>query len=91
MPVNYDSIRTASWQPVSQDAGVVGRYRPLRFPEEWREAILALCNLGRPNGAEPYRTVPTYRFEQVIQAFAPDLLVLPRPSERWLYMKLPSM
>ncbi|MBN6052850.1 DUF3962 domain-containing protein, partial [Nonomuraea sp. RK-328] len=86
VPVNYDSIRTASWQPVSQDVGVVSRYRALRFPENWRDAILALCNLGRPEGAEPYRTVPTYRFEQVIQAFAPDLLVLPRPSERWLYV-----
>ncbi|WP_214105068.1 pPIWI_RE module domain-containing protein [Acrocarpospora catenulata] len=86
MPVSYEFIRTASWQPVSQDATVVAHYRALRFPEAWREAILALCNLGRPDGAEPYRTVPTYRFEQVIQAFAPDLLVLPRPSEHWLYV-----
>ncbi|GAA1701996.1 pPIWI_RE module domain-containing protein [Nonomuraea bangladeshensis] len=86
MPVNYDSIRAASWQPVSPEATVVGRYRALRFPETWREAILALCNLGRPEGAEPYRTVPTHRFEQVIQTFAPDLLVLPRPSEHWLYV-----
>jgi len=82
--VSYDSIRTASWQPLSQDATVAGRYRALRFPEKWREAILALCDVGRPEGA--YRTVPTSRFEQVIQAFAPDLLVLPRPSEHWLYV-----
>ncbi|RBQ20054.1 DUF3893 domain-containing protein [Spongiactinospora rosea] len=86
MPVNYDSIRTSSWQPVSPDATMVGRYRALRFPENWRDAILALCNLGRPEETEPYRTVPTYRFEQVIQAFAPDLLALPRPSEHWLYV-----
>ncbi|MFI7114614.1 pPIWI_RE module domain-containing protein [Nonomuraea sp. NPDC050227] len=86
MPVNYDSIRTSSWQPVSPDNGVIGRYRALRFPENWRDAILALCNLGRPEGAELYHTVPTHRFEQVLQAFAPDLLVLPRPSEHWLYV-----
>ncbi|MFG1696027.1 pPIWI_RE module domain-containing protein [Nonomuraea sp. NPDC049309] len=85
MRVIYDSIRTASWQPASADATVVGRYLALRFPETWREAILTLCNLDSPQGAER-RTVPTHRFEQVIQAFAPDLLVLPRPSEYWLYV-----
>lgn len=93
MAVSYDTIRTASWQPIAPDATLVGRYRALPFPEDWREAILALCNLSRSEGAEPYRTVPTHRFEQVIQAFAPDVLVLPRPFQQdrqdpayWLYV-----
>jgi hypothetical protein len=93
MAVNYDTIRTASWQPTAKDASLVGRYRVLPFPEDWREAILELCNLSRSEGAEPFRTVPTHRFEQVIQAFAPDVLVLPRPFQQnregpahWLYV-----
>nr|WP_062337386.1 DUF3962 domain-containing protein [Herbidospora sakaeratensis] len=93
MAANYDTIQTASWQPVANDAGRVQRFRALAFPEHWRESILGLCNLARPEGAEPFRTVPTHRFEQVIQAFAPDVLVMPRPSgpdgnspSGWLYV-----
>ncbi|MEV5409598.1 DUF3962 domain-containing protein [Thermopolyspora sp. NPDC052614] len=89
----YTKIRTASWLPVSPEAGHAARYRALPFPEEWREAILTLCNAGRAEGAEPYRTVPTHRFEQVLQAFAPDVLVMPRPPRQydggpahWLYV-----
>src|SRR5690606_25877009 len=52
------------------------------FPEQWREVLLELCNAGRPADAEPYRTVPTRRMEQVLQTFAPDYLVLPRPRDR---------
>jgi hypothetical protein len=88
----YNFARTAAWQPATPDASLVASYRVLPFPEQWRDAMLELCNAGRPPSAEPYRTVPTYRIEQVLQALAPDLVVMPRPrGEResdthfWLY------
>lgn len=83
----YTRIRTASWLPDSPDASVTARYQALPFPEQWREVLLELCNAGRPTDAEPYRTVPTRRMEQVLQTFAPDYLVLPRPRDgrgHWL-------
>ncbi|MFF2656291.1 pPIWI_RE module domain-containing protein [Kitasatospora sp. NPDC058032] len=93
MPVNYRTVHTAAWVPRDTDSSHRLRYRALPFPEEWREAILALCNAGRGPEAEPWRTVPTRRLEQVLQAYAPDVLVMPRPFHeraegapaRWLY------
>ncbi|MFD5186604.1 pPIWI_RE module domain-containing protein [Streptomyces sp. NPDC058357] len=93
MPVNYRNIRTASWRPDHQDVSVIGRYRALPFPEQWRDSILELCNAGRPQDADPWRTAPTRALEQAIQAYAPDVLVMPRPfgaraegdPARWLY------
>ena len=85
----YDSIRTSSSLPVSQEATVPGRYRARPFPEQWHAPLLALCNAGRD---KPLETVPTFRVDQVIQALAPDVLVRPRPSryqeegpDFWLY------
>ncbi|WP_084965475.1 pPIWI_RE module domain-containing protein [Thermoactinospora rubra] len=93
MAVNYERIRTASWLPLGRDVSHVARYRAMPFPEDWRDAVLDLCNADRPADAERYRTVPTHRFEQVLQAFAPDILVMPRPFHRaddgrayWLYV-----
>ncbi|MCC3766830.1 pPIWI_RE module domain-containing protein [Streptomyces sp. UNOC14_S4] len=90
---SYHHIRTASWVPVNRNASVTARYRVLPFPEKWRDAILTLCNEGLDPGAEPWRTVPTRRLEQVFQAFAPDILVMPRPFHdrggepaHWLYV-----
>lgn len=92
MAMKYQTIRTASWTPTSSEASLTARYRALPFPEEWREALLDLCNIGRPPQTEPYRTVPTWRLDQVLQALAPDLLVRPRPAQHlgeerdfWLY------
>ncbi len=89
MAQRYDSIRTASWLPVSRDASLTERYRALPFPEQWRGPLLALCNAGRD---KPLETVPTFRMDQVIQTLAPDVLVRPRPSTHrgenpdfWLY------
>ncbi|WP_435614530.1 pPIWI_RE module domain-containing protein [Streptomyces coelicoflavus] len=94
MPVNYRTVRTAAWLPADAGTTLTAGYRALPFPEQWRDAVLALCNAGRDPQAEQYRTVPTRRLEQVLQAFAPDVLVLPRPPfheqgeepERWLYV-----
>ncbi len=92
MAVHYDKIRTAAWLPASPEAHHAAPYRALPFPEKWRDAILTLCNAGRAEDVEPYWTVPTHRFEQVLQAFAPDVLVMPRPygqrgdAARWLYV-----
>ncbi|WP_351232247.1 DUF3962 domain-containing protein [Streptomyces sp. NPDC002133] len=90
---SYRHVQTASWVPVDRDAGVTSRYRVLPFPEEWRDAVLTLCNAGLGPDSEPWRTVPTRRLEQVLQAFAPDVLVMPRPFHdrgdaraRWLYV-----
>ncbi|PWG12314.1 DUF3893 domain-containing protein [Streptomyces sp. V2] len=89
----YRNAETASWIPLDRDASHTARYRVLPFPEQWRDAVLALCDAGLAEGAEPWRTVPTRRLEQVLQAFAPDVLVMPRPFHdrgdepaRWLYV-----
>ncbi|QUW94417.1 DUF3962 domain-containing protein [Streptomyces sp. V17-9] len=93
MAVSYRTVRTAAWLPKSVETSLTARYRALPFPEQWRDAILTLCNADRDPEAEPYRTVPTRRLEQVLQAFAPDILVMPRPFHdrggepaRWLYV-----
>ncbi|WP_157849772.1 MULTISPECIES: pPIWI_RE module domain-containing protein [Streptomyces] len=93
MPVNYECVRTGVWLPATPGTSMVGRYRALPFPEHWQTVVMDLCNAGRGPGSEPYRTVPTVRFEQVVQALVPDLLVMPRPYPRhrgdkpgyWLY------
>ena len=79
MPAVYDRVRAAAWLPASSDASLTARYRALPFPEQWRDVMLDLCNTGRPEDAELYRTVPTYRMDQVLQTLAPDHLVLGRP------------
>ncbi|MFE5585405.1 pPIWI_RE module domain-containing protein [Kitasatospora sp. NPDC056531] len=92
MARKYQTIRTAAWTPVSSESSLTAHYRALPFPEQWREALLDLCNAGRSPQAEPYRTVPTWRLDQVLQALAPDVIVRPRPSfhkneapDFWLY------
>ncbi|MGW4051437.1 pPIWI_RE module domain-containing protein [Streptomyces sp. NPDC004779] len=93
MPVNYRHIGTATWLPVDSDASHSTGYRALPFPEEWRDAVLSLCNAGRDPADTTWRMAPTYRLEQVLQAYAPDVLVMPRPFHqradgepaRWLY------
>src|SRR4051794_645152 len=82
MPASYDLMRTAAWLPDSTDTSVLAGYQALSFPEQWRDVLLELCNHRRPEGAEPYRTVPTHRMEQVLQTLAPEYLVLPRPAPR---------
>ncbi|GAA1898120.1 pPIWI_RE module domain-containing protein [Actinomadura bangladeshensis] len=78
MPV-YDRVRAAAWLPASPDASLTAHYRALPFPEQWRDVMLDLCNTGRSEDLEPYRTVPTHRMDQVLQTLAPDHLVLGRP------------
>ncbi|MGK5636845.1 pPIWI_RE module domain-containing protein [Streptomyces sp. URMC 126] len=93
MPVNYRHIGTACWLPEHRGVSTIGRYRALPFPEQWRDSVLTLCNAGLDQDAEPWRTAPTRSLEQVIQAYAPDVLVMPRPFRTraegdpalWLY------
>ncbi|MFI9323530.1 pPIWI_RE module domain-containing protein [Kitasatospora aureofaciens] len=80
MPPLYRNARTTAWVPATPDASFAAPYRVMPFPERWRDAVLELCNAAVvAAGREPWRTVPTRRLEQVLQAFAPDVLVLPRP------------
>ncbi|MFI7534882.1 pPIWI_RE module domain-containing protein [Streptosporangium sp. NPDC049376] len=92
MGFTYDKIRRAAYVLASDAALLTGRYRALPFPEHWRDSLLALCNAGRGPEAEPYRTVPTYRMDGVLQSLAPDLVVRGRGADRqgsaedfWLY------
>ncbi|MFD6966799.1 pPIWI_RE module domain-containing protein [Streptomyces sp. NPDC059949] len=85
---------TATWLPADSDACRTARYRALPFPEEWRDAVLKLCNADRDPEETAWRNAPTYRLEQVFQTYAPDVLVMPRPFHqredgepaRWLYV-----
>ncbi|MFD0883425.1 pPIWI_RE module domain-containing protein [Streptosporangium algeriense] len=92
MGFTYDKIRRAAYLLAPGAAPLTAYYRALPFPEHWRESLLALCNAGRKADAEPYRTVPTYRMDGVLQSLAPDLVVRGRGSDRpggsgdfWLY------
>lgn len=92
MGFTYDEIRRAAYLLAPDAAPLIARYRALSFPEHWRDSLLALCNVGRDGDAEPYRVVPTYRMDGVLQSLAPDLVVRGRSSARngdakdfWLY------
>jgi|GEM_PF-1954273 len=89
----YHDISRAAYVMAADAAPLTADYRALAFPERWHHSVLALCNRGRPPEAEPYRTVPTYRMDGVLQCLAPDLIVRGRPREAqqqdgdfWLYV-----
>lgn len=92
MGFQYDQIRRAAYQPADSTTSWTGRYRTLAFPEEWKGRILDLCNARLPEEAEPWRTVPTWRMDGVLQSLAPDLIVRGRGGtvpgqapDAWLY------
>jgi hypothetical protein len=89
----YHDISRAAYVMAADAAPLTADYRALAFPERWHHSVLALCNRGRPPEAEPYRTLPTYRMDGVLQCLAPDLIVRGRPREAqqqdgdfWLYV-----
>lgn len=92
MAVIYRDISRAAYIMAADAAPLTAGYRALGFPEDWHHTILDLCNLGRDPAAEPYRTVPTYRMDGVLQSLAPDLVVRGRsrenqqPGDFWLYV-----
>jgi pPIWI_RE module N-terminal domain/RNaseH domain of pPIWI_RE/MID domain of pPIWI_RE len=93
MSPRYDNISRAAYLLDPQAPPQTIRYRALAFPETWNPSLLALCNLGRRPGQEPYRTVPTRRMDAVLQCLAPDLIVRSRPADplqraedAWLYV-----
>jgi pPIWI_RE module N-terminal domain/RNaseH domain of pPIWI_RE/MID domain of pPIWI_RE len=92
MAVPYHDISRAAYVMAADAAPLTADYRALAFPEYWHHSVLALCNSGRPPEWEPYRTVPTYRMDGILQSLAPDLIVRGRPREEqqqdgdfWLY------
>jgi hypothetical protein len=93
MAAPYHDISRAAYVMATDADPLIADYRALAFPEHWHHSVLALCNRGRPPEAEPYRTVPTYRLDGVLQSLAPDLIVRARPREAqqqpgdfWLYV-----
>src|SRR5712691_9499544 len=93
MAAPYRDISRAAYVMAADATPLSADYRALAFPEHWHRSVLALCNRGRPPEAEPYRTVPTYRMDGVLQSLAPDLIVRGRPRESqqqdsdfWLYL-----
>ena len=93
MAAPYRDISRAAYVMAAGADPLAANYRALAFPEHWHHSVLALCNRGRPPEAEPYRSVPTYRMDGVLQSLAPDLIVRGRPREAqqqdgdfWLYV-----
>jgi hypothetical protein len=93
MAAPYHNVSRAAYVMAADAAPLTADYRALAFPEHWHHSVLALCNRGRPPESEPYRTVPTYRMDGVLQSLAPDLIVRGRPREAlqqdgdfWLYL-----
>lgn len=80
MAFTYDRIACAAFQPVRGADPLRVRYRALPRPEDWAARLLPICEIGRPDGADPLRTVPTYRLDGVLQALAPEVCLLPRPQ-----------
>ena len=78
MATLYRDISRAAYVMAADATPLTADYRALAFPEHWHRSVLALCNRGPPE-AEPYRTVPTYRMDGVLQSLAPDLIVRGRP------------
>ncbi|WP_433194489.1 pPIWI_RE module domain-containing protein [Nocardia sp. CA-107356] len=98
MGFSYQSISRAAYHLDSDATPWTVDYRALPFPEHARESLLKLCNYSRDkDGDTPYRTVPTYRLDGVLQSLAPDLVVRGRssatvlsgegtpPEDFWLY------
>lgn len=92
MGFEYLKIRRAAYHIRPDAAPLIVQYRALPFPERMRDNLLTLCNAARQEGQEPYRTVPTYRMDGVLQSLAPDLVVRGRGGDSsdntedfWLY------
>ncbi|MFJ8042134.1 pPIWI_RE module domain-containing protein [Kitasatospora sp. NPDC096147] len=94
MGFSYRTVSRAAYHLAPDAAPWTTDYRALPFPEHARASLLELCNHGREEkGGTPYRTVPTYRMDGVLQSLAPDLVVRGRPStpvgpdeDFWLYV-----
>ncbi|RMI32696.1 pPIWI_RE module domain-containing protein [Nocardia stercoris] len=92
MGFTYKTVTRAAYHLAPHSAPWTIEYRALQFPEQARESLLGLCNYGRHQGDDLYRTVPTYRLDGVLQSLAPDLVVCARPKDTavsekdfWLY------
>ncbi|MFD4396693.1 pPIWI_RE module domain-containing protein [Kitasatospora sp. NPDC058478] len=88
----YDLVRAAAYAP-PEGAQWGVPYYTLSLPEHIREALLALYRLGfrRP---ELGRSVPIGRFNNLLQALAPEVVSVARwidvsRDEPWLYARRP--
>ncbi|MFD9540134.1 pPIWI_RE module domain-containing protein [Streptomyces sp. NPDC060022] len=92
MAAKYRAASRAAYLFQPDAAPWTANYRALPLPEYWDQSVLDLCNVGLKPGAEPYRAAPVARFNGVLQALAPDLIVRGRPRDQeqraedfWLY------
>ena len=79
----YKKIETAAFVPVPGAGPFLQTYNTLRFPPQWREAILRFEREGKKN-PDRIQNVPIRSLNAAIRALAPDLVsVSTRAAERW--------
>jgi hypothetical protein len=79
----YKKIETAAFVPVPGAGSYLQTYNTLRFPPEWRDAILRFEREGTKN-PDRIQNVPIRSLNAAIRALAPDLVsVSTRAAERW--------
>ena len=79
----YKKIETSAFVAVPGAGPLIEAYSTLRFPAQWREAILRFEREGKKN-PDRYQNVPIRSLNAAIRALAPDLVsVATRAAERW--------
>jgi hypothetical protein len=79
----YKKIETAAFVPAPGTGPFLQAYNTLRFPPQWREAILRFEREGK-NNPDRIQNVPIRSLNAAIRALAPDLVsVSTRAAERW--------
>ena len=78
----YKKIGTAAFVPVPGAGPFLRTYNTLRFPPQWRQAILRFEREGK--NPDRIQNVPIRSLNAAIRALAPDLVsVSTRAAERW--------
>lgn len=94
----HNRIRTAAFVPADGLASLPLDLYTLRFPADWREAVLDFHVQIRPESKQSrtreYGTVPIRRLNQLLRAVAPGLVSVGprapvRTGEPWLYSEQP--
>ncbi|MDX2540634.1 pPIWI_RE module domain-containing protein [Streptomyces sp. WI04-05B] len=74
----YKNTRRSAYHLAEDSAPWTEDFRALAFPEHWHAGLLDLHNHGRDEEKQ-LLTLPTRRFDGVLQTLAPDVIVRPRP------------
>ncbi|MEO3763227.1 DUF3962 domain-containing protein [Streptomyces sp. B5E4] len=74
----YQHIRRSAYHLAEDGEPWTEDFRALAFPEHWHADLLELHNHGRDEEKRRL-TLPTRRFDGVLQTLAPDVIVRPRP------------